>query len=353
MAGVFRFSNAVSDIGKFIITYKELYKSLKDRGAFTHDDATETLINKGLVSSSGAIGEEAIKRSRREDRSRDPLFNQLKMYSEIYRMLGWYKPATNKSQFLISEYGEYIFESNGDPLKKLFELNVLHIVSPNPLVEIRGRNILRPFPLIIKLMERLGGILHRDEIILTVLACPNDRDPCYVEKAVCRISALRGDSEKLEAAYKDLMKDNHINSTAVLRNYTRFILASIKWLGWANRIRRKGIYGEGSAVFYEITNYGKTLAKELESTADIRYADIERFEPEVKAAFSVWAIYKQLSSLGYDISDVETQELLKTTFKTSEPIIKELEIEENSKILFFPYQEVPLDIMELANKIAD
>ena len=115
MAGVFRFSNAVSDIGKFINTYKELYRSLKNRGAFSHDDATETLIYKGLVSSSGAIGKEAIKRSRRKDRSRDSLYNQLKSYSEMYRMLGWYNPASNRSQFLISEFGEYIFESSDQP----------------------------------------------------------------------------------------------------------------------------------------------------------------------------------------------------------------------------------------------
>ena len=78
---MFRFSNAVSDISKFIDTYKSLYVDLKDHNDFTHDDATESLISKGLVSSSGAIGNEAMKRSRREDRSRDPLYNQLKMYS--------------------------------------------------------------------------------------------------------------------------------------------------------------------------------------------------------------------------------------------------------------------------------
>ena len=202
-------------------------------------------------------------------------------------------------------------------------------------------------------MNRTDGILHRDEIILTVLACPNDREPDYINSAVSRIKALRENPERLEEAYKLLMKEHNINSTAVFRNYTRFILASIKWLGWADRVRKKGIYGEGPVVFYEITNYGKEIAKELESTIDVRYSDIESYEPEVKAAFSVWTIYKQLSSLGYDISDIESQEIISRTLKISEPINKKFEIGENSKMLFFPYQEVPLDIMELANKITE
>jgi len=68
------------------------------------------------------------------------------------------------------DYGEYIFDAEGETLRNHFELNVQHIVSPNPLVDIRGKNILRPFPLIIKLLDRLNSVLHREEIILTVLA---------------------------------------------------------------------------------------------------------------------------------------------------------------------------------------
>ena len=109
--GVFRFSNAVSDIRKFIETYKVIYGELKETKNFTHDDATNTLIQHGLVSSSGAIGDEAINRSRRDDRSRDPLYNQLKMYSEIYRMLGWYHPGTKRTTFKIS-YGKTLCRSS-------------------------------------------------------------------------------------------------------------------------------------------------------------------------------------------------------------------------------------------------
>ena len=69
-------------------------------------------------------------------------------------MLGWYNPGSKRTNFVLPDYGEYIFEAEGEILKNRFELNVIHIVSPNPLVEIRG-NILRPFPLILKLLDDL------------------------------------------------------------------------------------------------------------------------------------------------------------------------------------------------------
>ena len=81
MAGVFRFSNAVSDISKFIQTYCTLYEHFKEADHFfDHKEASEFLATKGLASSLGAVGKEAVKRSRRADTSRDPLYNQHKMY---------------------------------------------------------------------------------------------------------------------------------------------------------------------------------------------------------------------------------------------------------------------------------
>jgi hypothetical protein len=350
MAGVFRFSNAVSDIRKFIDTYKVIYQKLKDTEDFTHDDATGALIENGLVSSSGAIGQEAVNRSRRVDRSRDPLYNQLKMYSEIYRMLGWYNPGSKRTNFVIPEYGEYIFDAQGALLRNHFELNVLHIVSPNPLVDIRSGNILRPFPLILKLLERLDGVLHRDEIILTVLACGNDRDENYIDEAEILIRSLRGNALKLEEAYEKLMKENGVNSKDVFRNYTRFILATLRWLDYAQPERRKGIYGSKSVNVYVQTELAKQKVKELEESIDIRFNDLEKYSEEENAAFAIFTLYHHLEQIGYDISDPDTQELISKVSEIVQPIFEQFGINDNSKILYFPYQETPLAILQLAKE---
>ena len=174
---IFRFSNAVSDAKKIISTYKTIYNELSKAESFGHDDARDALVKNSLVSSSGAIGEEAIRRSVRDDRSRDPLYNQAKMYGEMFRMLGWYKPAQNRLNFRFTEIASYIADADEKTEKKIFEFNVYSITSPSPLVEIKGGNVLRPLPLILKLATLLDGYISRDEIILAVLTCLNDKTP--------------------------------------------------------------------------------------------------------------------------------------------------------------------------------
>lgn len=353
MAGVFRFSNAVSDIRKFIQTYKILFKELSSTNNFTHDDATNALIKHGLVSSSGAIGKEAIKRSRRDDRSRDPLYNQLKMYSEIYRMLGWYEPGTRRTNFNISDYGSYIYEANGELLKSLFELNVLHIVSPNPLVEIRSENILRPFPLIMKLLEQSGGWIHRDEIILTVLACENDRVDGYLDSALKKIEFFREDKERLEVAYNDLMKENGIKSSDTLRNYTRFIMATLKWLDLAKPKSVTGIYGDKKVRLYKITKHGSEVAKYVSSVIDIRHEDIEEFDLECRASFAIHSVFNQLGRIGYDLDDPETQEQKQKIREISTPIFKKFDMNPDDDFLYFAYQEATAEEKEYSEKLSE
>jgi hypothetical protein len=348
--GIFRFSNAVSDIRKFIDTYKVFYEKLKDEVDFTHDRGVKVLIENGLASSSGAIGQEAIKRSKRDNRSLDSLYNQHKSYSEIYRMLGWYHPGSKRTNFVMPDYGEYIFDAEGEILRNHFELNILHIVSPNPLVDIRGRNILRPFPLIIKLLDRLDGILHRDEIILTVLSCENDRDENYIDKAEALIRSLRGNANKLEKAYEELMKKNGINSKDVFRNYTRFVLATLKWLDYAQPERRRGIYGKKAVNVYVQTDIAKRKVEELNASIDIRFSDLIDFTDEENAAFSIYTLFHHLENIGYDVSDPDSKELITKVRDISKDILKKMNIKADSKILYFPYQETPLNILKIAKE---
>jgi len=92
-----RFANPGSDISSFIRIYVELFESLRDKKSFDLDDITAALIERNLVTSYGYMGQEALTRSNREDRSRDPLYNQSKMYSELYKVLEWLHPATKRS----------------------------------------------------------------------------------------------------------------------------------------------------------------------------------------------------------------------------------------------------------------
>ncbi|MBT7402170.1 hypothetical protein HN777_00070 [Candidatus Woesearchaeota archaeon] len=347
--GVFRFSNAVSDIRKFIQTYTVLYSELKNTKNFSHDDATDVLIKHGLVSSSGAIGEEAKKRSQRTDRSRDSLYNQHKMYSEIYRMLGWYEPGNKRTNFNFTEFGKYIIDATDSLLIAHFEFSATHIVSPNPLVEVRGRNILRPFPLILKLMNDMEGVITRDEIILGVLNCQNDKASGFYERTLEYLTALRGSCARVKREIVRMKRSNDITSDDTLKNYTRFPLASLRFLNWAEDKRNKEIYDK-SINAYHITDKGKKKVQELQVCTDIRNEELQGFSMDARASFTLLMIYINLERIGYDINNVE--KFIEELTENSKSILTKYGIKDKGKILYSAIQESQPNELKEAHKLA-
>ena len=356
MAGIFRFSNPASEISKLIQTYRSIYEHfspLTQQGHyFNHKEASEYMAKSGLASSQGAIGEAAVRRSRRSDTSRDPLYNQHKMYSEIFRMLGWYEPGSKRTNFNLPEYGYYIASSPSDTASKLLSINLLHIVSPNPLISVRGGNVLRPFPLILKLMEELDGRLSRDEMILTVLACKNDKVAGYEKSAAKRVRNLRAQSpEALKKAIDSLKVSAQINSDDVLPNYTRFPIAALKWTEWAEKKSIKDYYGGKALPFWEITNKGLDTLEYVKNAIDIRFQDLIDYDYDEQAAFCIWSNIYHLSKAGYDTSSMSDS--IKKLKKISSNIFNDFGIEDDSNLLFFGYQEAPRDILRRGDELIE
>lgn len=355
MAGIFRFSNAVSDIGKFISTYKQLYHHFIEytnaEEYFNHDDAAKFLALNGLATSLGAVGEEALNRSTRDDKSRDPLYNQHKSYSEMFRMLGWYEAGDKQTNFRIPEYGAYVAETEDeDVLRKLFSLNILHIASPNPLTTVRGGNVLRPFATIMKLMLLLDDIIFRDEIILGVLACDNDTNSDTLQQTARQIRVIRErGSDFLESKFQELMANNELNSSDTLRNYTRFPISALKWAGWAEPVSLKDVYGK-SLKFLKLTPKGKRLAMTLNTIPDIRMGDISSYEIEEQAAFVVLSNLQKLGAVGFNLGNYDL--CINELKQKCKNIIRDKNID-NDKYLFFGYQESPRNLLQLGDSILD
>ncbi|MFC2090802.1 hypothetical protein ACFLT1_08495 [Bacteroidota bacterium] len=349
--GVFRFANAVSDMGKFINTYKVIYKNLKDASDFNHDDARDVLIRHSLVSSSGAIGQEAVNRSVRDDRSLDPLYNQVKMYSEVFRMLGWYKPSISRGDFSFTHLSEYVAEADINLSKKLFEFSVKHIVAPNPLVEIKGGNLLRPFPFILKLMHHSDGVLTRDEMIVTILNCQSDREESYFEAALEKVSSLRKNYSRIGEALNEIMISNKI-SKPTLENYTRFPLGTLKYLNWANPARSREIYPNKTVNGYFITDYGIEQSERIQSKVDIRHDEILRFDISIRAAFTLLMLYRNLEELEYDLGD-DLLDCLKKLDVQCAPLLDKFGIRNSRDILYSPIQESSFEEIEFAEKMTN
>lgn len=368
MSGVFRFSNAVSDVDKLIQTFKTLtgkFGELTGNDTFGHNEAARFLAEQGLASSLGAIGNEAITRSfNAKTAALNPLYNQHKSYSEFFRMIGWYIPTEKKSEFQISELGKIICYDGLPPaeLKKLVEQCILHIASPNHLTEVKGGNILRPFPLLLKLLNRLDGFILRDEIIVAVLACSNDRVAGIVDTQEQLIRDIRrAGFNELESAVMNVRTENGVNhfksidgvKTSVsaplgkdtLPNYTRLPIALCKWLGWAEEINIKGIYGNKKVHALKITEYGKELASKLETIKDIRYEDIADFDEKAIVAFSA---YSNLAHLQVAFNCFEDySDILPIIIRDASPVFDKFDIKPmNEDFLFFGYQECPISISD-------
>jgi hypothetical protein len=345
--GILRFPNPGSDLNRFLQTFSILYKELKGKTNFSHDDSRDAAIRHGLVSSSGAIGEEAVRRSTRVDRSRDPLYNQLKMYSELYRMLGWLKPGTMNTNFNFTELSHYVAESAVDVQFKIFEECLISIVFPNPLVENKSGNESRPFPIILKVAGALHKVIFRDEIIVGIYPLHSDRTSDTIDKIVQALSKLRGNSQKLLKAKSELSKSSGIEETT-LENYTRFPLGIIKGLGWFEAVSVKGVF-EKSVKGYVIQTKGEEKLNLLLSMVDVRNEDIKEFAIEIRGSFTLLAHYIFLGRCGFDITAYQSEiEDLKIM---SKPILDKCNIDDVRKIFYSPSQQGKDEEIEMANQI--
>src|ERR1700681_2278525 len=128
-----RFPNPGSTITNFISVYTAAFERLNGF-VVGLDDIVAVVVAANLATSSGYMGDQAVARSTRADRSRDPLYNQLKMYAELFRALGWLHPTPGSSlNYTFTLLGRQVVAA-GDNYMPLFRESVLGIVFPSRIL---------------------------------------------------------------------------------------------------------------------------------------------------------------------------------------------------------------------------
>ena len=330
-----RFPNPGSDISAFIRTFQALFKALGTQSDFSLDDMSKALVSCNLATSSGHIGKEALKRSTRPERSLDPLFNQSKMYSELFRIMGWIHPTpTSKQRFVFSYIGIHVAMADSEPTQLVREC-LLGIAYPNPYVEIKGEDRVRPIPLILRTAHVLKDRITRDEIILGPMDIGDDRQKKAVNDMNEKLLQLRVSRAATIEALGLKAKELNIQINT-LHNYTRFPLGILRWAGWTKPERDNGLYDV-------LTIEGIRLAEELGSYYDIRVNDLSNFPRKEVDAFIQVVTYRMLERAGYE-SPPELESLESQCAAT----LAKLKIENTKLILFSPFQEwEPKDIDRL------
>lgn len=334
--GVFRFSNAVSDIAKFINTYKTLYEDLKDLPSFGHDEARDALIKHSLVSSSGAIGNEAVNRSVREDRSRDPLYNQLKMYSEIFRMMGWYQPANNRTSFNFTPLSEYIYDNGKNIVDNIFNFNFYSIVSPNNLVNNVFNTVNRPIKNILTLANLTDNLISRDEIILDILTIENDLILDFENLSIIT-KERRFNEIKINNAINNLVEKEGISETT-LQNYTRYPIAGCKYAKWFTEESKNSTISQRKLKYFKVTEEAITYHKIFDDKYDLRYSEIVDFQLDIKSAFTYLMFLRNLEFVGFEIDD-ETNELISKLEILALPILDKVNAKGSTEIFYSSVQQ--------------
>lgn len=331
-----RFPNPGSTIENFISVYGVAFERLNGRTADL-DDIVAAVVAANLATSSGYMGEEAVARSTRADRSRDPLYNLLKMYAELFRTLGWLHPTPQSAlNFTFTLLGEQVVAAGRD-FRALLEECVLGIVYPTPILTVRGDFDLRPFAFILRVMAACDSHLSRDEMIIGPLSAPSDRGKKNLDTVVAIIEAAR---ESASASGKAVAAVSNARKIQVntLQNYTRWPIALLRDLGWATRGPARFRNGRKYGTFH-LTDKGQALAKRVGGSVDLRVDDVTQLAPKERKALAAVAHFRMLERSGFDIEPVG--ERIADAEAIAAPVFKQLGTD-GRNLLFSPFQSLSL-----------
>lgn len=340
--GKLRFPNPGSDIERMASVFTLIASKATERETFDLDFMTDILTANGQASSQGAQGAQAVARSRREDRSRDPLYNQLKMYSEIYRMFGWIRPTTeSRLTFRTTLLGETVaFDAKNDRarLSALIQQSVTTIVFPNTTTENLGVISQRPFSWLLRLAAQLDRVITRHEIIIGLLAKTDDTQEHGIQATVEEIRRLRKGPFQglLDRVDSFAARENVQRNT--LENYTRFPVGVMcsPLIGWGTPGKVTGLYSDGKQrEAVRLSDKGLSRAEEIAQMIDVRLFSIEQFSLDERAAFASLTYYQLLNRAGFKEAGV--LEGLREYERLASPIMRHVGANSPGLILFSPF----------------
>jgi hypothetical protein len=159
------------------------------------------------------------------------------------------------------------------------------------------------------------------------------------------VEGLRQSAKATQDAVERLSEERRIQINT-LKNYTRWPIAIMRDCGWTEKVRLKFRKGGTSFEAHRLTEHGKTVARRVVASADVRVDQVDSLPFEEKAALSVQAHYNMLERAGFDLEPVSRKLALQTpVFNRGVDL---LGIERTRPLLFSPFQSLSVaDIREI------
>lgn len=298
-----RFPNPGSDISQLINIFKLLYANLSNAEHFNLNNMADIMAAENVASSSGYIGAQALEKSyEHKDFSRNPLYNQAKMYAEVYRFMGWIVSNENSAlQFHFTFLGVHIATA-GVYSGKLFEQCLLGITYPNQILDVKFNDRNKPFVSIMKAVSKLDGEICRDEILIGPMNLNNGYDASELLKLSEKIIEIRAskDYSNLQSELQNLSTVLGINLNT-MKNYTRFVISSLVFSGWLTK-EDSNVYGIKKG-FLKITKKGLNLVNQLEKSESIDGNELHKQSADVVKSISKLGFIQMLERAGFVVEE--------------------------------------------------
>ena len=323
-----RFRNPISDMSILIENFKKMYVDFSNMDYFDLDNIAELFAREQLASSSGYIGDEALKRSYLiKDDSRKSMKMQAKSYAELFRFLGWITSEDKALNFNFTYLGVHVAVS-GSGSTSLFEQCLLGVEYPNHILNVKFKDINKPFVNMLIFADILDGKICRDEILLGPMNLKDGYSDTEINSKIDLIRELRKTKKinTLNEAIKDLADENNMQTNSV-RNLTRFVISALEFTGWFEKKNLK-LYTK-STTFLVLTDKGKKIVEEIKESVVIKGSslDIEKKETKLLSELALLCMFKR-ANFDVDQELKQFESLLNNIFnKTGK-----------TDVLFSPYQ---------------
>ncbi len=315
-------------MGILIENFKKMYVEFSNMDYFDLDNIAEFFAREQLASSSGYIGDEALKRSYQiKDDSRKSMKMQAKSYSELFRFLGWITSRDKALNFNFTYLGLHVALS-GEGAKSLFEQCLLGIEYPNHILNVKFSDINKPFVNMLVFAKRLDGIINRDEILLGPMNLSNGYSSEEIEKKIAYLKKIR-ESKKLSVLDGEIQKLADLNEmqTVSVRNLTRFVISALEYSGWFEKKNLK-VYGK-SSPFLVLTEKGQDTVLKIEASYNFKGEDIN-LDSETSLELVDTSLLCMLKRANFDVDEA---------LLSHEDILLNVEEMYGKKdLLFSPYQ---------------
>lgn len=240
MAKIKRFPNPGSKIEMLVYIFKVIAPELSKKESFSLYDMSLELIHNKLVSSEGYVGMEAFKRSIRTDSSRDPIYNQSKMYAEVYRSFGWFSSTTSSLNFEITTLGMFVANLTDSLNRPAFKEALIGIADPNNILDKKDGIEMRPYLHFLRTIHYLDNKICKQELIQGPMRY-NDTNKEEISKMLKLLTDTRGSYSKLLNNYKEISEKEGISKNT-MENYTRLPISSLVYSGWVTKEKSDKLY---------------------------------------------------------------------------------------------------------------